>query len=208
MMTQTRPYANTPLEVKAREWARQQMSPERFRHTEGVVETVTQLAEQHGIVAIASLRLAGWIHDAAKEWPDEALLRRAEEAHYPLRPIEQQAPSLLHGVVGALLAQEALGLDDPVVFSAAAYHTTGHPDMSRTDKAFYLADLIEPSRPYAWIAHVRELAAKDLDTALLFAVAHQMRRLLKHGIPVDPRSVDLYNRLLMDGNSIVPRDRA
>jgi len=56
--------------AKTCEWARQQMSPAHFHHTEGVVETVTQLAERHGIASVASLRLAGWIHDAAKERPD------------------------------------------------------------------------------------------------------------------------------------------
>ncbi len=197
---------NPKLEARARSWARARMSPERFDHTIGVVETVTHLAARHDLGSMAALRLAGWIHDAAKELGDGELIAWAERLGYPIRPIERQAPLLLHGAVAALLARQELGLDDPLIFTAATYHTSGHPDMSRADKAFYLADLIEPSRTLGWIEQTRQLAEEDLDKALLFALTRQLRRLLKRGAIIDPRSVELHNRLLLSGVELVARE--
>ncbi len=192
------------LEVKARSWAQSRMSAERFRHTQGVVETVTGLATAYRLETVAALRLAGWVHDVAKEQGDAALLTLAARFGYAIRPVERQFPFLLHGVVAARLARDELGLTDPIIMTAVEYHTTGHPDMSVSDKVFYLADLIEPSRTYHWIDQVRRLVQEDLDKALLFAVTRQIRRLLKHGLAVDPRSVDLRNRLLAAGVTLPP----
>ena len=139
------------------------------------------------------------------------LLALAERFGCPIHPIERAAPDLLHGRVALALARDALGLDDPAVTSAVEYHTTGDPAMSLADKAFYLADLTEPSRPHAWIAQVRALVEAgttpaDLDTALLLALSGQLRRLLKRGNLIDPRGIALYNRLLLDGVPLLSPD--
>lgn len=199
----------TPLEAQAREWARQRLSPARFAHTEGVVSTAATLAGQYGLDP-GPLRLAGWIHDVAKELPDAELVALAGRGG-EIRPVERAAPYLLHGRAAILLARDVLGLADPAVISAVEFHTTGDPAMSTSDKAFYLADLIEPSRTFAWIDQVRALVAAgstpaDLDAALLFALTCQLRRLLKHGALIDPRALALYNRLLLDGVPLLPRD--
>jgi len=95
-----------------------------------------------------------------------------------------------------------------VTASAVLYHTTGHPAMSRADRLFYLADLVEPSRTFDWIVQLRALVERDLDEALLVALIHQLRRLLHHGVAIDPRTVALYNRLLAEGVRPAPPDRA
>ena len=193
-----------PLEVSVKNWAADRMPSDRFNHTAGVVKTVTQLAQQHGIQHIAQLRLAGWIHDAAKSYSPEELLRLAAAADYPVRAIERLHPMLLHGLVAAFLARDDLGLDDPIVFSAAAYHTTGHPQMRDTDKALFIADAIEPSRDMSWAQQARSLARENLDQALLFIITKQMRHLLKRGVLIDPRSLALRNQLLADGVPFTP----
>jgi predicted HD superfamily hydrolase involved in NAD metabolism len=202
--------STTPLEAQAREWARQRLSPARFAHVEGVVASAVDLAARYGLDP-APLRLAGWIHDAAKELPDAELLALAARDGGEIHPVERAAPYLLHGRVAIVLAREALGLDDPAVTSAVVHHTSGDPAMSTLDKAFYLADLIEPSRTLAWIDQVRALVGAgstpaDLDVALLFALTQQLRRLLKRGALIDPRALALYNRLLLDGVPLVPRE--
>lgn len=196
------------LEAAIHDWAQTRMSQARFRHTEGVVDTVEQLARRFDVPAVASLRLAGWIHDAAKESGDDELLAQAARLGYAARPVERAFPFLLHGVVAGRLAEEAFNLQDPVAASAVEYHTTGHPDMTLADKIFYLADLIEPTRTYVWIDQVRELAQQDVDIALLFAVTHQLKRLLKRGSVIDPRAVELRNRLLLNGVTLVPRHKS
>jgi predicted HD superfamily hydrolase involved in NAD metabolism len=195
-----------PPETRARVWAQARLSPGRFLHTRGVVETVTMLATRHNLgEAVPALRVAAWLHDGAKGLPAATLLALAGTLGCAIRPIERACPALLHGAVAVALARRELGIDDPAVSSAIQYHTTGHPEMSQADKAFYIADLIEPTRAYAWIDQARALASHDLDEALLFAVTYQLRRLLNRGIIVDPRSVELHNRLLLDGVRFVPR---
>ncbi len=196
----------TAFEPSVRSWVRERLSPLRFTHTEGVVETVTRLAAYHRIAEVPALRLAGWIHDAAREYRADDLLVEARRLSLPVRPVEAQSPRLLHGAVALGLAREVFGLDHPVVTSAVLYHTTGHPDMSRADKVFYLADLVEPSRTFAWIDQARALAEADLDTALLFSITRQLRRLLKKPAVIDTRAVELRNRLLAEGTPLTPRD--
>lgn len=195
-----------PHEAQVCAWAAARMSSRRFNHTANVVETVTRLAAQHGLHdAIPALRLAGWLHDAAKALDDAALLAQAARLGHTLRPVEQQAPFLLHGVVAALLAREELGLSDPVIFSAVTYHITGHPEMSAADKAFYLADLTEPGRDFKGVAQIRRLAEQDIDQALLFGLTGQLRKLLKSASIIDPRAIALRNRLVADGVPLAPR---
>lgn len=194
------------LEARVRAWAEARLSPERLAHTAGVVETAARLAGQHGVGHVESLRLAGWIHDAAKALPRAELLRLAEQMGCPIRFIERQEPLLLHGLVAARLAREELGLDDPIIDSAVAFHTTGDPTMSAADKVFYLADGLEPSRTFSWTAQGRILAEEDIDRALLFVLSNKLRRLLHKDALIDPRSVELRNQLLLDGVALAPRE--
>lgn len=195
----------SPQEAQAREWAQARLSPYRFLHTEGTVETIIRLGSHYQIAALPALRVAGWIHDAAKELPPDELLALAESLGCEIRPVERACPDLLHGEVALALARRDLGLDDPVITSAVRYHTTGAPGMSRADRVFYLADLIEPSRSYAWIMQARELAYQDIDMALLFVLTYQFRRLLKQGAVIDPRGIELRNELLLASVEFVPR---
>ncbi len=198
-----------PLERRACAWARANLSDARFAHTVAVVAAVTRLAPLHGLDGhIPALRMAGWIHDAAKERDGHNLLAEAKRLGCSIRPVERRNPDLLHGAVALRLAEEALDFHDPVTASAVLYHTTGHPAMSRADRLFYLADLVEPSRTANWIGQLRVLVERDLDEAMLFALVHQLRRLLRHGIVIDPRAVALYNRLLVEGVPLPPPDGA
>lgn len=193
------------LEQRARSWAQERLSDVRFTHTAGVVECVTRLAALHGLTEhLPALRLAGWIHDAAKENDGHDLLAEAQRLGCRIRPVERQNPGLLHGAIALHQAEVALGFHNPVTASAVLYHTTGHPAMTRADKLFYLADLVEPSRTAEWIVRLRLLIERDLDEALLFALVHQLRRLLRKGEAIDPRGVALYNRLLAAGVSLPP----
>lgn len=199
---------NTDLEEQVQSWAEARMSAHRFLHTTGVVRAAADLARHYGLEQhIPALRLAGWLHDAAKELSDDALLAEAERLHCPIRPVERTSPSLLHGIVALAQARVELGIDDPVVSSAVLYHTTGDPAMSQADKVFYLADLIEPTRSFSWINQARQLAYQDIDTALLFALTYQMRRMLKRGMIIDPRGLEIRNQLLQQGVPLITRNR-
>ena len=48
---------------------RKMLSPKLYNHCAGVAETAGRLAESLG-TDVEKARLAGWLHDAAREWPE------------------------------------------------------------------------------------------------------------------------------------------
>lgn len=177
-------------------WARKRQSAKRFAHTERVVEAVTALAEKWSPDEVMMCRLAGWIHDAAKSYSDSKMLQRAQDYRVPISAIEREKPMLLHGIVAYHRAAKKFGIDDARIKTACAYHTTGSPDMSLTDKLLFLADLIEPERNFPLVDHIRDLAMIDVDKAMLLAVDGTLRYLLSSKRIIEPRILLLYNELV------------
>ncbi len=187
------------LEARIQAWAEARTESGRHAHVRGVVETVTRLSERYAPDEIPRVRLAGWIHDAAKNWSDSALLAYAQAHHLPVSDTERAVPMLLHGAVAYALAAEQFGLDDPLLGEACALHTTGAPGMGVAAKIVLLADLIEPSRPDHRVGEVRRAAEQDLDMALLCAVDNVLRHLIRRQRIIDPRAVHLRNDLIAAG---------
>jgi predicted HD superfamily hydrolase involved in NAD metabolism len=187
------------LEERVEAWAKAKIEPNRITHVEGVVETADRLARLHAPDEVQRVRLAGWIHDAAKHWSGKDLLDYAESHGLPVTEAERETPMLLHGAVGYALAAEVFGFDDPSLESACAYHTTGSPDMNRTDMIVYLADMIEPSRDFPGVDVLRAEAERDLEAAMLHATDHTIRHLLDKQKLIDSRALLLHNRLISAG---------
>jgi predicted HD superfamily hydrolase involved in NAD metabolism len=187
------------FEAQVSAWASARLEAERLVHVRGVVETAARLAGRYAPDQVMRVRLAGWLHDVAKHWDDDELLRYAESHYLPISAAERDVPMLLHGAVGYALAAEAFGLDDPQVQSACALHTTGAPGMTTADKIVFIADLIEPTRPDHRVGAVRRLVEHDLDEALLCAVDTVFRHLIRRQRLIDPRAFALRNQLIAAG---------
>ncbi len=166
------------------------------RHSLGVAETAARLAARHG-VAPERAYLAGLVHDLAKPLPGEELLRVAAASGIMADEIQFHAPYLLHGPVGAVMAQREFGLDDPELLRAVANHTTGVPGMGDLELVVYLADAVEPGRRYAGVEQLREAAQGDLDEAVLAAVAQTLNSLTRRRMLIHPHSVETWNWLLL-----------
>lgn len=192
--------AYTPeLEERVANWARNKIAPNRIAHVEGVVETCAALAQLYAPDDIGRARLAGWIHDAAKHWPDGDLLAYAEAHGLPVEDGDRDVPMLLHGIVAYALAADIFGLDDDELMAACAHHTTGAPGMGTLAKILFLADLIEPGRSFPGVDALRREATRDLDAAVLMAVDQTLRYLIDGQRPIDARALLLRNQLLGDG---------
>ncbi len=187
------------VEAQVKAWARDQMKKKRYKHAKRVAKMANALAERWAPEEASVCRLAGWMHDTAKHWDDADLLAYAEQAGVPITAAERENPMLLHGVVGYLLADEVFGLPDGRLRTACAYHTTGSPHMSLTDKLVFLADLIEPKRDFPSVEVLREYAFEDVDGAMMMAIDGTLRYLLETRKHIDPRVIELYNVLLRAG---------
>lgn len=166
-----------------------------YRHSLGVAEAATALAARYGADRQKAC-LAGLVHDYGKGYTPDQLREKARRLGLRLDWVTLAEARLLHAPVGAALLPVELGITDPAVIKAVAYHTTGRNNMSLLEKVVYLADIIEPDRSYPGVDELRQLALDKLDAALFRAVERTIKSVLERGSLIHPRSVQLRNGLL------------
>jgi len=162
---------------------KEQLSPKRLQHSLNVAQCGVELGRIHG-GDLEKIKLAGLLHDAAKELSDEELLQIGKREGLITDPAEEIKPSILHGPVGAWLAENKWGITDPVILQSIRYHTTGGPNMSREALIVFMADLIEPGRTYKGVEILRKLAGEDLKQAVLEAIEQTFEYLARIKSPV------------------------
>lgn len=177
---------------QARLFVQKQVSAKRFQHVLGVVETAVMLARAHGVDA-SPVELAAMLHDSAKELPRPLQKKLVEEAGEWSEDL-QFAPALWHAPAGAWMAQKEFGLT-PEEASPIRWHTTGKADMTQEELILYVADQLEPSRPWADDKD-RELAKKSLEKAALKILRMKMEYTLGQRKILHPKSVECWNWLL------------
>lgn len=149
---------------------RRSLSDKRLSHSLLVAATARHLAQQHGVNPDQAA-LAGLLHDCAKCLPLATMQRLAKEHRLLLDKELFQSGNLLHGPVGAVVAETEYGIMDPNILSAIRCHTTGKVGMLPLDMIVFLADKIEPSRrSYPALEEVRRLAEKDLAAAMSYSL--------------------------------------
>ena len=145
---------------------RRTLSDKRLTHSLLVASTARALAEKHGVDP-QQAALAGLLHDCAKCLPLATMQKIAKDNRLLLDKEILQSGNLLHGPIGAVVAEKEYGIIDPNILSSIRCHTTGKVGMLPLDMIVYLADKIEPSRrSYPALEEVRVLAQKDLAAAM------------------------------------------
>ena len=148
---------------------RENLSPKRFNHTLGVVETALKLAKRHGIDDEKAV-LAALLHDCAKK-PGRGVIHAAE---------------------GAERAAEKYGVTDTDALNAIRWHTTGRAGMSALEKLIYVADCAEPFREFG-NGDIIEAAMDSLDRAMLACLEVKIGYTRQNGKEVDKLSYEAYN---------------
>ena len=106
-------------------------------------------------------------------------------------PAMLESGALLHSLVGAQVAKDVYGMDDPAVLEAIRYHNTGFAGMSRLAMCVCLADSIEPLRKsYPLLEEVRALAEHSLEQALLLSLEGTAGYVQSRGRFLHPRTRD------------------
>lgn len=174
-----------------------ELQPARFRHSRDVCQTAVRLAE-HWDADIEKCRIAGILHDCARNLKGQELLKTARNFGLIPNEFELIQPALIHASLGALIAEKRFGVTDPEVLQAIRRHTTGSTNMTKMDKIIYLADCIEPGRHYAGMQRIREIADKNLNEAVMAAFDHSILFVIAHGGILHPNSIEGRNCLLME----------
>lgn len=141
---------------------REQIGQEhRYAHSVRVARYAELLARRHGVDP-RKARVAGMLHDLARLYSAERLLAESAARGLPIGAREREHPTLLHAALGAALAREKFGVEDPEILSAIEKHTLGADEMSPLDCVIYLADSLEPNRKFVERAHLWDRAQNDL----------------------------------------------
>ncbi|KEK14411.1 bis(5'-nucleosyl)-tetraphosphatase (symmetrical) YqeK [Limosilactobacillus reuteri] len=167
------------------------LKDKRFQHVLRVEETAVKLAEQYG-VDVEKASIAGLCHDYAKQRPDEDFI--AEIKKKGLNPLLlDYGNAIWHGVVGAELIKDELGIWDEDILNAVRHHTTGAPVMTKLEQVIYMADYIEPGRDFVGVKKARVITAANLQAGVAYQTKHTLAYLIENGKPVYPKTIDTYN---------------
>ena len=155
------------------------LSPDRYEHTLSVSYSCIALAMRYGY-DLKKAELAGILHDCAKRYDNDTIIKKCNKYEIELTESELNAPPIIHAKLGAYMAEHKYGVTEPEILSAIACHTTGKPYMGLLDKILYVADFIEPRRiGIPGLDKVRRLAFENLDDAL-FETMDGILKFLEH----------------------------
>lgn len=170
----------------------------RYIHSLGVMEMAEELATIYN-VDVESARLAGLLHDIAKEMTEEESLKYVAENDIAIDDIEKINVSILHGKIGADIAKKKYGVNEQIQ-KAIQYHTETNPNMDTLAKIIYVSDKIEKNRkPEKFdLEYERKLAKEDIDAAVLFIIDASIKKVIKKGKLLHPTIVETRNKIIMN----------
>ena len=128
----------------------------------------------------------GVLHDALRDAPEEELRRLTGDTDRPVH--------ILHGpAVAARLAADGERRID--VLEAIRWHTLGSAHWGRTGKALYMADFLEPGRPFSRAdrAFLAAHATSDFDGVFRQVVRTRIEWTVREGKMLFPETADLWN---------------
>ncbi len=142
------------------------LKPDRYEHSLSVSFTCICLAMKYG-VDLYKAEVAGLLHDCAKQFSNQELIKLCDKEGVELTEDMLKAPQVIHSVYGAEYARKAFGIKDMEILSAIFYHTLGCPEMSVLEEIVFVADYIEARRYKAErLPEIRRMAFEDLDRAV------------------------------------------
>lgn len=163
----------------------------RFYHVLRVEKTAVSLAKIYG-VNVEKASIAGLCHDYAKQRPDEDFIKVIKDKGLN-SDLLNYGNAIWHGIVGAEMVKDELGICDEDILNAIRQHTTGAPQMTKLAQIVYMADYIEPARDFDGVDKARQLAKTDLAAAVAYQTKSTLLYLLKQGVAVYPQTLATYN---------------
>ena len=134
----------------------------------------------------AAWRDAGWFHDSLRDADERTLRAMTGELYAPV--------GLLHGPAAALRL-EAHGEQRLDVIEAVRWHTVGNANWTRTGKALYMADFLEPGRTFmqADRAFLARLVTTAFDEVFRTVVRMRLEWALREGKGFAKETVALWD---------------
>ncbi len=158
------------------------MNQRRFEHTLAVRDLAVELAYHHHI-PMQKAAVAAMLHDSAKCLKLGQLQAIAKRYNLALDdPQALKSNALLHGKVGAVLAEFKYQVRDEDVLNAIRFHTTGRAKMSPLELCLFVADAAEAGRSdYPGLSSIRLAMWDDLRRAALISLTGTQDYVLASG---------------------------
>lgn len=170
-------------------WLEENVPDKRLKHILRVEDMAIALATRHHLDTEKAAQ-AGLMHDLAKFFKPKQLLDMAYHEGLEIDPVYEANPHLLHAEVGAIVARDEFGIQDPEVLDAIRNHTLGNPGMAPLSCAVYLADSLEPGRgDTPELEQLRQVSHENLHKAVWLTSESTMRSLLSSSRLIHPRAV-------------------
>ena len=172
------------------------LSEKRYNHSISVMNMAEELARIYG-VDVVDAKIAGLLHDNAKEMSEEEMLKYAEKNNIEVTEFERLNTKILHGKIGADIARKRYGISEQIA-KAIEYHTTTNPEMDILAKIIYISDKIELTRKKEAfdLDAERKLAKEDLDKTLLLIIDNTTKYLIDNNKMIAVESIETRNKLL------------
>ena len=181
-------------------WLDENVTKKRIKHILGVEQMCADLAEKHNCDVKLAAK-AGLMHDLAKYFPPQKLLKIAQAHNIELDSITEKHPHLIHGDVSAIIAQQEFGVTNPLVLEAISNHTLGQPEMDKLSSIVFIADKLEPSRGNSsQLNQMRQVSQENLHKALTMVCNYSLSYLLQCNQLIHPRTILTRNWALSNQN--------
>jgi predicted HD superfamily hydrolase involved in NAD metabolism len=131
-------------------FAEHQLTPQRFKHSLGVMQVMSELASIYNLHRTTAMT-AGILHDIAKEFTPDELLKLASENNIALHSGHDKNPLFLHGPVGACYIAQKLGIINSMTLEAISRHSYLGNGVALSPSFCWclrFADMLEPSRDW------------------------------------------------------------
>lgn len=175
-------------------FVKKRLTQKRYLHSVRTAETAEKLCMLYGFDSEKG-RIAGLLHDIAREIPVDEVFSYIKRDHLPISKIENDYPVLLHGRAGAVIAHDELNIIDEEILEAVRWHTTGKSEMKGLTAVLYIADYIEPGRSHItneFRSRIREL---DLERLVMEIVKSHIAYCRSKGYSVAEQTFMLYHEL-------------
>lgn len=183
-----------------------ELTPRRLQHSLGVMQVMGELAKVYGLDQEKALT-AGLLHDAAKDLEPTRQIELVEEANIEIRcECDSNFHYYLHGPVSAYIVGKELGINDPAILDAIAFHTYYGYGPNFNDPICWclrVSDILEPTRDWSkvkWLCdNVDRLADAVYSGHLAEGAFLQTGWLIKwfteEGMPIHPNMERAYREL-------------
>ncbi len=156
------------------EIVKSKMSDKRYCHSISTAKTCAKLAKAHG-VDVKTAYLCGLLHDYTKELDIEESTK-IMSAYF--KDYLSKSNKIWHQWTAKIVIKNKLGLVDKKILNAIGQHSTGEGN-SKLCKIVYIADKIEPLRPYD-VSRYMHVSLNDLNEGAKLVKEDQIK-ILKRG---------------------------